>query len=192
VNILCVDDDPVVLELLRRTVEKMELPDCTLRTTMSGKEAIELVMQQQTDLVILDYKLPDLSGREVLAAIRKLRPRTEVLIVTGYSSVETAVEAMKAGARDFIEKPFKVTLLHEKLRNIFELQEREHEAEEFRFAKEMVEAGASRDISALECVIAAMTSCRERVMTVLDSTESDAEKLTRIRRELETFCKGCV
>ena len=190
-KIVCVDDDAITLKYFKEAIGRLELPGVEAVMLESGKAAVETVAATPVDLVILDNKLPDMPGLDVLRAIVKISPRTEVLMVTGYSSVETAVEAMKAGARDYIEKPVRLALLQEKIRNIVELQQREHEAEDFRFAKEMMEAGAQREVTSLEELIGAMKRCQECVLEIIDSGRGDAEKIIMIREEIAGFRKTC-
>src|SRR5260221_9390359 len=74
----------------------------------SAEGALALLDRETPDLVLTDLKLPTLSGVELLRQIKILLPRTEVAIMTGHGSVESAVDAMKLGAYDYIEKPFRV------------------------------------------------------------------------------------
>jgi DNA-binding NtrC family response regulator len=134
---LCVDDDPLMLTYFTEAVRKLNLPDLEVLFASTGKEALDIAEKRRIDLVILDMRLPDISGIEVLKKIKSAQPLAEVLIVTGHASVETAVEAMRAGARDYLEKPIRLDLLHEKMRAIIELRKRVREAEEYRFAKEI-------------------------------------------------------
>ena len=73
-----------------------------------GAAALARLAERGFDLVLTDLKLPDLSGIEVLAASRKAQPRVPVVVLTGYGTVGTAVEAMKLGAFDFLEKPLEI------------------------------------------------------------------------------------
>ena len=185
--IFCVDDDPDMLTYFTEAVRKLDLPELEVLFASSGKEALDITEKRPVDLVILDIRLPDISGIDVLRKIKSLRPLTEVLIVTGHASVETAVEAMKAGARDYMEKPVRLNLLHEKMRSIIELRERMIEAEEYRYAKEAIEAGAQREIASLEDMVDCMKKCKSRVMDVIESNRNDAEKVRLIRREMGNF-----
>jgi two-component system, NtrC family, response regulator AtoC len=189
-NILCVDDDPFMLKFFEEAVLKLELPGVEVLTAVTGQSALDIAERKQIDIVILDKKLPDISGIDVLRKIRQLRMATEVLMVTGHGSVETAVEAMNAGARDYIEKPVRLVLLHEKVLNIVELIKRGSEAEEYRHAKETIEAGAQRNITSLEQVISSMKECQQRVMGIIESPASDREKVHRIRQEIQGLKNG--
>lgn len=190
-RILCVDDDPVMLKLFERSLGKLELPDYQYLSCATGTEGVTLCTEHPVDLVLLDNLLPDIRGIEVLEKIKAIRPETEVLMITGHASVSDAVKAMKAGARDYIEKPFHLDLLREKVHNLIEFHMRNREAEDYRFAKEVVEDGASREISSLEELVDDMKKCQGRVMAILASTEAADLKLEAIRKEVCDFKGGC-
>jgi DNA-binding NtrC family response regulator len=85
----------------------------------SGAEAISKVKKTHFDGIIMDIKMPIKNGLETLAEIKSISPGSNVIIVTGYQSVETAAKAIKFGASDYITKPFESCDLLEKVRNIF-------------------------------------------------------------------------
>ncbi|MBM4287422.1 MAG: response regulator [Deltaproteobacteria bacterium] len=72
----------------------------------SGARALELFQQKQYDLLLADLRLPDIDGIEVIKEVKHQKPRTGVIVITGYSTVNSAVEAMKLGASDYLQKPF--------------------------------------------------------------------------------------
>jgi DNA-binding NtrC family response regulator len=102
-KILIVDDEPFNLDLLEQ-----ELTDLgyTTERANDGAQALAKVEKIGPDLVLLDYRMPDMNGIEVLHAIRKTHKELPVVIVTAHGNIELAVEAIKAGADDFITKPF--------------------------------------------------------------------------------------
>ncbi len=73
---------------------------------MTGRSALDSFNQKMFDLLVADLRLPDIDGMEVIKQVKRRRPDTEVLVITGYSTVNTAVEAMKLGASDYLSKPF--------------------------------------------------------------------------------------
>jgi two-component system response regulator HydG len=100
--ILLVDDD----ERLRTAVGKVLTGEGhRVVCAGSGREALDLLKMQRVALVVSDLRLPDLDGIALLKAVRELLPEVEVVVITGHGSVEKAVEAMRLGAYDFIEKP---------------------------------------------------------------------------------------
>ncbi|MGD9876115.1 sigma-54-dependent transcriptional regulator, partial [Desulfococcus sp.] len=102
--ILIVDDEPDMLVLLKRSLE----PDLKCRVTLasSGTEALRHVSQGYFDLILADIKMPGMDGLALLEMVKRDYPEQTVVMMTGHGSIETAVEAMKHGAYDFITKPF--------------------------------------------------------------------------------------
>ena len=105
-NILVVDDDAETLELLREVLG--EEGYCVV-TSSSGEEALEVGKQELFDVIISDMRLgTSLNGLDVLRAYKTIQPESEVILITAFGSMETAIEAVKAGAFDYISKPFKI------------------------------------------------------------------------------------
>ncbi len=101
-RILIVDDEP----MLRRTMsDRMKFWDCTTEEASTGEEALEMLARKSYDLVLLDIKMPGISGLQVLATMRERKDMTDVVVLTAHASVEAAVEAVKNGAIDFLLKP---------------------------------------------------------------------------------------
>lgn len=107
-TILVVDDEKGVSELFHRILKEDEY---TVLTANSGKEALELVEKKSPDLVILDLKLPDMSGIQVLHRLKKINENIEVIIITGYGTIKTARMAMRLKAYDYITKPFDINYI---------------------------------------------------------------------------------
>jgi len=106
VNILVVDDDRDTRELLREVLSE---EGYNVVTSSSGEEALQVGKQECFDLIISDMKLgPDLSGLDVLRAYKTLQPESEVILITAFGTMETAIEALKGGAFDYLSKPFKI------------------------------------------------------------------------------------
>jgi DNA-binding NtrC family response regulator len=102
-NVLVVDDEPIVCHSLRRILSKQS---CAVEEAFDVDAALQKMKLNKYDLVFLDLKMPKHSGMEVLQSIKRLYPKTPVVMITGYASIETAVEATKLGAFQFIPKPF--------------------------------------------------------------------------------------
>jgi len=103
VKVLIVDDEAVIRRGLCRIMERLGYQT---ESSESGYGAIERLQKTPFSIVITDLKMPGMDGIEVLKAIKILQPEVPVIIITGYSTVDTAVEAMKKGAFDYISKPF--------------------------------------------------------------------------------------
>lgn len=102
-RILCVDDEVVILDSFRKI---LVLDGYAVDTVENGAEVLNLVRSNHYDFVYVDLKMPGMNGVEVTETVKHLRPDIDVIIITGYASVETAVETMKFGAMDYVEKPF--------------------------------------------------------------------------------------
>ncbi len=100
--ILIVEDDPNVGESIRLLLKKKGY---ALRLASNGKEALHLFRREMVDLVITDLVMPKMDGIELLEAVKDLKPETEVIVISAQGTIEKAVQAMKLGAFDFIEKP---------------------------------------------------------------------------------------
>lgn len=119
-KILVIDDEKGLRDLL--TFELSSL-GYNIVTAADGLEGIEKVKKEKFDLVILDLKMPKLSGTETLKEIKKIDPAIEAIVATGYGTVETAVECMKIGAYDYIAKPFNIDELSVLIEKVFEKKE---------------------------------------------------------------------
>jgi DNA-binding NtrC family response regulator len=104
-RILIVDDEEDMLEGLRR-IFSQQLPEVEVTATSRARQALRLVRQMPVDLVLLDIRMPEVDGFELLEALRKEDPWVTVIMMTAYGSIEIAVEAMRRSAYDFITKPF--------------------------------------------------------------------------------------
>ena len=104
-NILIVDDEQSYRQLLSLVFEEQ---GNTIRTAMNGRQALDLLSAEPADVIISDVKMPDMDGIEMLRSVRETLPDLGVILMTAFASVETAREAFKLGADDFIQKPFDV------------------------------------------------------------------------------------
>jgi DNA-binding NtrC family response regulator len=103
-SILIVDDEPSVCFLLKE--ELSELKQFAISTVNDGAEAINLLQVQPIDVVLLDVRMPRMNGLEVLKYIKENHPTIQVIMLTNYAEVKTAIEATKLGAYDFVSKPY--------------------------------------------------------------------------------------
>jgi CheY-like chemotaxis protein len=99
-RILAVDDEVVVLDSFRKV---LVLAGYSVDTVETGPEALGLVRKHDYDFVFTDLKMPGMDGTEVVRAVRHLRPDIDVVVITGYGSVETAVECVRDGAADYVQ-----------------------------------------------------------------------------------------
>ena len=120
VTILVVDDYDAHRELMRSALAAAGFP---VLTAANGEQALERVKAGSIGLVLTDQQMPGMSGLDLLRTLRELRPQLPVIMVTAYGTVESAVDAMRAGAADFIQKPFTPEALLLVVRRVLEHQE---------------------------------------------------------------------
>ena len=112
-KVLLVDDEKEFIETLS---ERMETRGMNVATTVSPKQALDIVDQESFDAVVLDLKMPEMDGLEVLKKIKEKNPDIQVILLTGHATVQKGIEAMKLGAMDLIEKPVDIATLTEKIK----------------------------------------------------------------------------
>lgn len=104
-SILIVDDEKNVIKLLEKVFKK---DGYITYTAACGKEALEIIDKNHIDIVITDIKMPGMNGIELLSEIKKIDSSINVILITAFATIDTAIEALKMGARDYIIKPFKL------------------------------------------------------------------------------------
>jgi DNA-binding response OmpR family regulator len=102
-SILIVDDEKNIRLTMKKSLEPLGFP---VRTAVNGEDALEKLREDSFAMVFLDLRMPGLDGMEVLRRIEAEQPQIQVVVITAHGTVETAVEAMKHGAADFLQKPF--------------------------------------------------------------------------------------
>jgi DNA-binding NtrC family response regulator len=112
VRLVAIDDDPVALELV---VEALAQGNLEILTATHAKEGLELVLRRHPEIVLLDLRMPEITGMELLEKILEAAPTTDVILITGHYSTESAVEAIRKGASDYLNKPISVTVLRERV-----------------------------------------------------------------------------
>ena len=137
--ILIVDDEKNIRLALSMSLETLNIP---VETAASGEEALERLAQGGYGLMLLDLRMPGLDGMEVLRQVSQQRPEIKVIIITAYGSIDLAVEAMKLGAVDFLQKPFDAGQVREMVRRILEQSGGSHGYEDYlALAKQRISEG---------------------------------------------------
>jgi len=104
-NVLIVDDDPDVLSMLERLLKKLEYNPLVAK---NGEEAVQIIDRNKIDVVVSDLVMPEMDGMELLKRVKSRKGDVPFVMITGHPTIETAVEAIKKGAYDYITKPFQV------------------------------------------------------------------------------------
>lgn len=115
--ILVVDDEKNIRMTMSQSLEPLGLP---VETAVNGEEALSLLRSGSFGLIFLDLKMPGLDGMEVLRIIRQEWPKLRVIIITAHGTIDSAVEAMKLGAVDFVQKPFSPGEIRELAQRVFD------------------------------------------------------------------------
>lgn len=129
-RVLIVDDEE---EFVQALSERLTMRDYDVTTSLSGEDAVDKVKGFNFDVVILDVSMPGMSGVDALSEIKKIKPLTEVIMLTGHATVETAIDGMKLGALDYLMKPCETDELITKINTAHD-RKAEHE-ERIRDAK---------------------------------------------------------
>jgi DNA-binding NtrC family response regulator len=116
-RILVVDDEKNIRLTLGQT---LAMVGYTVETAVNGEDALNQLQSRPFDLMLLDLRMPGMDGIEVLRQVMERRPETRVVVVTAHGSVDTAVEAMKLGAVDFIQKPFAPQEIRDLVRKVLD------------------------------------------------------------------------
>ena len=164
-SILVVDDDPVIRRLLEQRLAK---ENYEVHIAEDGYQAESLLDQRSFDVVLTDLMMPGgLGGIEVLEITKNLHPDTEVVLITAHSSVGTAVEAMKKGAADYLEKPINFDELFLRLDKIANLKTIMRSAVDLQQAMSVTESEASKTIQDLEILAVRNQDKLDRVENAL-------------------------
>jgi len=116
-RLLLVDDEEMFLEYLSKRLRNLRY-DVT--TSLTGEEVLEKIGQCDFDVVILDVLMPGIDGLETLVEIKKMKPLTEVIMLTGHASLESGINGMRMGAFDYLRKPFDTDELVSKINGAYE------------------------------------------------------------------------
>ncbi len=118
-KVLIADDE---VEFASTIVARLKLRSFAASMANSGKEALAAIEQEQPDVLLLDLKMPDLDGLEVLASLKEKYPDLAVIILTGHGSFEAGRKGMELGAYDYIMKPVDLNLLMTKIEDAFQVK----------------------------------------------------------------------
>lgn len=175
-SILVVDDDPVIRRLLE---QRLINEGYQVELAEDGYAAENILRHKYYDVVLTDLMMPgEIGGIEVLEIAKELNSKTEVLLITAHSSVHSAVEAMKKGATDYLEKPINFDELFLRLDKISTVQSILKNAQDLQFAMNTTESAASATIQDLEIEVATQREVLDRLETVLrDPQKTDEAKV---------------
>lgn len=179
VRILVVDDESGPRNLLK---ESLSLKGYHVNTAKTGEKACQLIDEASFDLVITDLNMPGLSGIELLNKIRQLSPETHVIIITGYASLRSAIDAIRGGAYDYLTKPFQIDELYVVVNNAVEriklIKENNELLAKLKMTSKKMEAFLSTDIlegSDLSGNLDFLHDLHKRLLTVYTRSSSTGQ-----------------
>jgi len=184
-TILVVDDDPVIRRLLEQRLLKENYKVLLAEDGYVGNDTLE---NSHVDVVLTDLMMPgDVGGIEVLEFAKNLERNIEVILITAHSSVDTAVEAMKKGASDYLEKPINFTELFLRLEKISTMRSIMRNAEDLRQAMDVTESTAAYTIQNLEITASTLQRKLDSLEDVLGSDSLGAE--TKVSKAMDIILK---
>ncbi len=124
ITLLLVDDEIEFVETLSKRLAKRGF---TAPFVTTARDALDKIMTMQVDVAILDVRMPEMDGITLLGEIKKIQPLAEVLLLTGYASVQSGIEGMKKGAFDYIMKPADIDELVKKIRDAYERKKQQED-----------------------------------------------------------------
>ena len=102
-KVLVIDDERIVIDSVTKILKEERID---VEATLSGRQGLEMALKKDYDLVLTDLRMPDIGGMRVLRDLKRAKPNLPVVMITGYATVPSAVQAMKLGAAEILEKPF--------------------------------------------------------------------------------------
>ena len=184
-TILVVDDDPVIRRLLEQRLLKENYKVLLAEDGYVGTDTLE---NSHVDVVLTDLMMPgDIGGIEVLEFAKNLERDIEVMLITAHSSVDTAVEAMKKGASDYLEKPINFTELFLRLEKISTMRSIMRNAEDLRQAMDVTESTAAYTIQNLEITASTLQGKLDSLEDVLGSDSLGAE--SKVSKAMDIILK---
>ncbi|MEO0009862.1 MAG: sigma-54 dependent transcriptional regulator [candidate division WOR-3 bacterium] len=172
-TILVVDDNVETLEVLERN---LKAANYQVKTAVNVADAVKLLENEQFDVVVTDMKMPGASGLDLIKYVRENLSDTEVMVITGYATVESAVQAVKIGAEEYLPKPFTDEELLNAVRRVLEKLRMRRAAEASRIAIKKVYPGLLGESPAMKKVFNAIERAAQVSATVLITGESGTGK----------------
>lgn len=115
ITLLVVDDNKELVKIIKTYLRRRGF---NILTAYTAHEALRIIEKEKIDVMLLDLMLPDMPGQDVLKLIREMNSDIGIIVITGVKDIQTAVELMKAGADDYITKPFRLSELEEKIKEV--------------------------------------------------------------------------
>ena len=179
-KVLIVDDDAITRKLLQKRLSK---EGCRTELAKDGVQAVNLIATTSYDVVLTDLMMPGgVDGIGVLEAAKEANFKTEVILITAHGSIDNAIEAMKKGAADYLQKPINMEELLIRLQKIHNLKSLLKNASDLREAMQVTEQASSETIQNLEITVSELENRLEQILSILGNHNVPAEQ--RIQKAL--------
>ena len=172
-DVLLVDDDEGILNVFSRRLKSLGY---TLQVVGSGQEALDMLKVHRFKVVLTDLMMPGVDGMDVLLFVRNHMPQTDVVMMTGYATVDNAVSAMKMGAVDYLQKPVNLEELQIKLHKLMLLKSLTYSTDELQAAMDVTERAASETIKNLEDMVVRLQNMSMEAIEALLDEDVDIKK----------------
>ncbi len=159
-HVLVVEDDPIVRQFLELAIKET---DCTITSVADGKRAMDAVTKEDFDLVFTDLKIPEFNGLQVLEYVKKIKPKTNVVVGTGYGSIENAVKAMQLGALNYLTKPYSMKDIKAAVANAFK-DHRKNKTHNINPSEQFEIIGESQTIHEVKAMVAKVAPTKATVL----------------------------
>ncbi|HLH63670.1 MAG TPA: hybrid sensor histidine kinase/response regulator [Ktedonobacteraceae bacterium] len=171
-HILIVDDDPALLQALPQTLY-LRIPGVQVDTSDTALEALKQIQEHDYDAIISDIKMPGMDGLALLTKIKELRPETPTLLITGHGEHELAIQALRGGAYDYIQKPIDREYCINALLRAVQMRQLRHQVKEQQLALEMYAMSLEQKV-------------QERTAELIRANAAKDEFLNVVSHELKT------
>jgi two-component system, sensor histidine kinase and response regulator len=179
-TVVVIDDDDAMRLSCRKILAKMGF---RAETFEDGSRGLEGVARLKPDLVVVDLKMPGITGLEVIARVHEIDPQIAIVVITGYATIDTAVEAMKSGAYDFLPKPFSPDELRLIVNRAIEHRRLTREARQWELEKSLQKRRFITFVShQLQTPLVAIHQCLEAARRLDNTPEQDAKRREWIDR----------
>src|SRR5712692_4575859 len=165
-HILIVDDDAALLEALPQALS-LRIPGVQVVTSDSTLEALERIQKYDYDVIVSDIKMPGMDGLALLAKIKELRPETPTLLITGHGEHNLAVQALRGGAYDFIQKPIDRDYLVAALHRAIQTHQLRHQVLEQQLALELHTRTLERTVQRRTHELVAANAAKDKFLNIV-------------------------